>query len=191
MIEILERPLEGLLIFRTKLFEDKRGFFMETYNCSELREVGIMDAFIQDNHSKSVKNVLRGMHFQQTFAQAQIVRVIKGEIYDVAVDIQEGSPNFGRYYGVILSEQNRKQFYMGKGFAHGYLVLSETAELMYKCSQYYHPEDEAGIHYSDETVGIKWPIKAQEDLIISERDNLYPMLYDYVKISRGNSMKSD
>ena len=147
---------------------------METYKYSDFLEGGIDCNFVQDNQSKSKKGVLRGLHFQKTFPQSKLVRVIKGEVYDVAVDLREGSPTFGKYVGVVLSEENKKQFFIPKGFAHGFLVLSEEAEFCYKCDDIYHPEDEGGLLYCDPALGIAWPEVGE--VLLSEKDKLYPTL---------------
>ncbi len=153
-----ETGIDGLYVIEPTVFEDNRGFFMETYNKKDFEEIGINYEFVQDNHSKSTKGVLRGLHFQIEYPQSKLVRVIKGEVYDVAVDLRKDSKTYGKYYGVILSEQNKKQFMIPKGFAHGFLVISDEAEFVYKCDEFYHGNDEGGIIWNDETIGIKWPI---------------------------------
>ncbi len=168
--------IEGVYIITPKVFGDNRGYFMETYKQSEFEAVGITNVFVQDNQSKSRKGVLRGLHFQKTHPQAKLVRVIKGEVYDVAVDLRKNSPTFGKYVGVILSEENKKQFFVPKGFAHGFLVLSEEAEFVYKCDDLYHPEDEGGLLYCDKDVAIDWP--ETENITLSEKDKLHPTLAD-------------
>lgn len=175
MIEVIQKQYEGLLVFKPQVFEDARGFFAESYNKRELYNLGIEDEFVQDNHSLSQKGVLRGLHFQQgLFAQAQIVRVIRGEIYDVAVNINPHSAFFGKYAGAILSAENHHEYYMSKDYAHGFLVLSEWAEVLYKCSQNYHPECEGGIRYNDPDINIDWPMGSIQNLIVSKRDESYP-----------------
>lgn len=176
MIEVIKKEYDGLIIFRPQIYEDVRGFFMETYNKQELCSIGIDDEFIQDNHSLSKKGVLRGLHFQKDFAQAQIVRVIRGEIYDVAVNINPQSIYFGKYMGIKLSAENRYEYYMSKDYAHGFLVLSDYAEVLYKCSQNYHPECECGIRYDDQDINIEWPLKSVDNLIVSRRDKEYKTL---------------
>ena len=152
------------------MFGDARGYFYESYHYEAYKEAGILDVFVQDNQSASRRGVLRGLHFQIEHPQAKLVRVIKGEVFDVAVDIRPGSATYGKWHGVLLSEENKKQFYVPGNFAHGFLVLSEYAEFCYKCTDFYHPNDEGGIIYSDPTIGIEWPIPEGMELILSERD---------------------
>jgi dTDP-4-dehydrorhamnose 3,5-epimerase len=165
--------IEGLKIITPRIFGDSRGYFMETYNARDFREAGIAADFVQDNQSSSVKNVLRGLHFQVKFPQAKLVRVISGQVFDVAVDIRPGSATYGQWHGVILSAENRKQFFVPAGFAHGFLVLSDYAEFAYKCSDFYHPEDESGLLYNDPDIGIDWPLPDGVMPILSERDRLW------------------
>ena len=165
--------IEGLKIITPRIFGDSRGYFMETYNAQDFREAGIEADFVQDNQSSSVKNVLRGLHFQVKFPQAKLVRVISGQVFDVAVDIRPGSATYGQWHGVILSAENRKQFFVPAGFAHGFLVLSDYAEFAYKCSDFYHPEDESGLLYNDPDIGIAWPLPDGVMPILSERDKLW------------------
>ena len=153
----INTAVEGVVIVATIAFGDNRGNFMETYHEQKFAEGGITTKFIQDNQSKSTRGVLRGLHFQKNFPQAKLVRVIFGEVYDVAVDLRKGSPTFGKYVGALLSAANRRQFFIPKGFAHGFLVLSEEAEFVYKCDEFYHPEDEGGLMWYDPAVGIEWP----------------------------------
>ena len=162
--------IKGLCLITPKVFGDERGYFMETYNEMEMKEEGIDITFVQDNQSMSSRGVLRGLHFQKKHPQTKLVRVIKGSVYDVAVDLRCGSSTYGRYYGVILTEDNKKQFLIPKGFAHGFLVLSDEAEFCYKCDEFYHPEDEGGIMWNDKDLGIKWPIEGIDKLIISPKD---------------------
>ncbi len=157
---MVERDLggiAGLCVITPAVHGDSRGYFMETYNQRDMAEAGIDTVFVQDNQSMSTKGVLRGLHFQKKYPQAKLVRVIKGEVYDVAVDLREGSPTYGKYHGVLLSEENKKQFLIPRGFAHGFLVLSDVAEFCYKCDDYYHPNDEGGIAWNDPDIGIEWP----------------------------------
>ena len=149
--------IEGLKIITPTVFGDARGYFCETYNYNDYKEAGIPEVFVQDNQSASKKGVLRGLHFQKKFPQDKLVRVIKGEVYDVAVDLREGSPTFGQWYGVLLSEENKKQFFIPKNFAHGFLVVSDYAEFCYKCTDFYHPGDEGGMAWNDPEIGISWP----------------------------------
>ncbi|MBE5875502.1 MAG: dTDP-4-dehydrorhamnose 3,5-epimerase [Lachnospiraceae bacterium] len=162
--------IEGLKIITPTVFGDSRGYFMESYNYNDFKEAGIDHVFVQDNQSASKKGVLRGLHFQKNFPQDKLVRVIKGEVYDVAVDLREGSATYGKWYGVLLSEENKKQFFIPKGFAHGFLVLSDYAEFCYKCTDFYHPNDEGGLLWSDPDIGVEWPIPEGMELTLSEKD---------------------
>ena len=149
--------IEGLCIIEPAVHGDNRGYFMETYNQNDMHEAGLDMVFVQDNQSMSVKGVLRGLHFQKQYAQGKLVRVIKGAVFDVAVDLRAGSKTYGKWYGVELTADNHKQFYIPEGFAHGFLVLSDTAEFCYKCTDFYHPGDEGGLAWNDPKIGIKWP----------------------------------
>ena len=149
--------IEGLCVITPAVHGDSRGYFMETYNQNDMHEAGLDMVFVQDNQSMSVKGVLRGLHFQKQFPQGKLVRVIKGCVFDVAVDLRPGSLTFGKWFGVELSEENKKQFYIPQGFAHGFLVLSETAEFCYKCTDFYHPGDEGGLAWNDPAINILWP----------------------------------
>ncbi|MCH5337483.1 MAG: dTDP-4-dehydrorhamnose 3,5-epimerase [Acetatifactor sp.] len=162
--------IEGLKIITPAVFGDARGYFYESYHYEAYKEAGIPDVFVQDNQSASKCGVLRGLHFQIEHPQAKLVRVIKGEVFDVAVDIRPGSATYGKWHGVLLSEENKKQFYVPKNFAHGFLVLSDYAEFYYKCTDFYHPGDEGGIIYNDPEIGVEWPIPEGMELIFSERD---------------------
>ncbi|MGN0403280.1 MAG: dTDP-4-dehydrorhamnose 3,5-epimerase [Acetatifactor sp.] len=162
--------IEGLKIITPTVFGDERGYFYESYHYEDYKAAGIDEVFVQDNQSASKKGVLRGLHFQIEHPQAKLVRVIKGEVFDVAVDLREGSPTYGQWHGVLLTEENRKQFFVPKNFAHGFLVLSDYAEFCYKCTDFYHPGDEGGIIYNDPAIGIKWPIPEGMELIFSDRD---------------------
>ena len=170
----IKTDIDGVIIVETKVFGDNRGYFMETYEERKFYEGGITVKFVQDNQSKSTKGVLRGLHFQKTHPQAKLVRVIKGEVYDVAVDLRKDSPTYGKYVGAILSEENKKQFFIPRGFAHGFLVLSDEAEFCYKCDDFYHPEDEGGLMWNDPTVGIDWPLEGIDNLNLSEKDTKNP-----------------
>jgi dTDP-4-dehydrorhamnose 3,5-epimerase len=165
--------LEGVFIIEPDVFADARGFFMETYHQKRYREMGTDVTFVQDNLSFSRKGTLRGLHFQYPRAQAKLVQVLQGEVLDVIVDIRRGSPTFGRWAGIRLSDQNRKQLFVPEYFAHGYCVLSDTAIFTYKCSEFYSPECEKGICWSDPDIGIEWPIK---DPVLSNKDSRYPVL---------------
>ncbi len=156
-INVTKCPIEGLYIIEPAVHGDSRGYFMETYNRQDMLEAGLDMVFVQDNQSMSVKGVLRGLHFQKKHPQGKLVRVIKGRVFDVAVDLREGSPTFGKWYGMELSAENKKQFYISEGFAHGFLVLSDTAEFCYKCTDFYHPGDEGGLAWNDPAIGIHWP----------------------------------
>lgn len=168
--------IEGVYIIEPQKFGDHRGYFMETYNESEFNEAGLNYKFVQDNQSKSKAGVLRGLHFQKTHPQAKLVRVLEGEVFDVAVDLRKNSKTYGKWVGVVLSAENNKQFMIPRGFAHGFLVLSETATFAYKCDDFYHPEDEGGIMRNDETVNIVWP--EVKEILLSEKDTKHPSLKD-------------
>jgi len=156
-ITVEKCPIEGLYIITPAVYGDPRGYFMETYNQKDMEEAGLTMKFVQDNQSSSVKGVLRGLHFQKEFPQGKLVRVVKGRVFDVAVDLREGSPTYKEWFGVELSEENKKQFYIPEGFAHGFLVLSDMAEFCYKCTDFYHPNDEGGLAWNDPEIGIVWP----------------------------------
>ena len=156
-IKVTKAPIEGLYIIEPTVHGDARGYFMETYNQKDMEEAGLFYTFVQDNQSSSTKGVLRGLHFQKEFPQGKLVRVIKGRVFDVAVDLRSGSKTFGQWFGVELSEENKKQFYISEGFAHGFLVLSDTAEFCYKVTDFYHPGDEGGLAWNDPEIGIEWP----------------------------------
>ena len=156
-IKVTKAPIEGLYIIEPSVHGDARGYFMETYNQNDMHEAGLDMVFVQDNQSMSTKGVLRGLHFQKQYPQGKLVRVIKGSVFDVAVDLREGSETYGKWYGVELTEENKKQFYISEGFAHGFLVLSDTAEFCYKVTDFYHPGDEGGLAWNDPEIGIEWP----------------------------------
>ena len=156
-IKVTPCPIEGLYVIEPAVHGDSRGYFMETYSLRDMQEAGLDMVFVQDNQSMSVKGVLRGLHFQKQYPQGKLVRVIKGRVFDVAVDLRSGSETYGKWYGVELTEENKKQFYISEGFAHGFLVLSETAEFCYKCTDFYHPGDEGGLAWNDPAIGIQWP----------------------------------
>jgi len=169
--------IEGLTIIEPTVFGDERGYFMETFQAEEWKEAGLPYEFVQDNQSKSKKGVLRGLHFQKKNPQGKLVRVISGAVYDVGVDLRESSSTYGKYYGVVLSAENKKQFYVPEGFAHGFLVLSETAEFVYKCTRLYDASDEGGLMWNDAEVGIEWPLDGIE-VLLSEKDKKNPKLKD-------------
>ena len=173
-IKVEKTPIEGLYVIEPTVHQDERGYFVETYNQSDFEEAGLYYTFVQDNQSMSVKGVLRGLHFQKEFPQAKLVRVIRGTVFDVAVDIRKNSPTYGKWYGVELSEDNKKQFLISEGFAHGFVVLSDVAEFCYKVTDFYHPGDEGGIAYNDPDIGIEWP--AAGNLIMSQKDQNWPGL---------------
>ncbi len=173
--------IEGLKVITPAVFGDERGYFMETYNYNDFKEAGIDQVFVQDNQSASKKGVLRGLHFQINFPQDKLVRVVSGEVYDVAVDLRKDSKTFGKWYGVHLSADNKKQFFIPKNFAHGFLVLSEYAEFAYKCTDFYHGNDEGGLYYADEKIGVEWPIPEGMELIISEKDQKWDGIEAYVQ----------
>lgn len=156
-IKVTKTEIEGLYVIEPTVHGDSRGYFMETYNQNDMREAGLDMVFVQDNQSMSTRGVLRGLHFQKQFPQGKLVRVIRGEVFDVAVDLREGSATYGKWHGILLSEENKKQFYISEGFAHGFLVLSDTAEFCYKVTDFYHPGDEGGLAWNDPEIGIEWP----------------------------------
>lgn len=169
-INVTRCDIEGLAVIEPTVYGDERGFFMETYNKKDFDAEGIDRVFVQDNQSMSKKGVLRGLHYQINYPQAKLVRVVRGEVFDVAVDLRKNSKTYGKWFGVTLSAENKKQFYIPEGFAHGFLVLSDEAEFVYKCTDFYHPNDEGGLIWNDETIGVKWPIPEGMELIISEKD---------------------
>ncbi len=175
-MKVIETKLHGCFIIEPKVYDDERGFFLETFNSERYqRLLGIDFNFVQDNHSHSLNNVLRGLHFQKTKQQGKLVRAVKGEVYDVAVDIRKNSPTFSQWIGVTLSEKNKKQVWIPPGFAHGFLVTSEYADFEYKCSEYYDPDDEGSILWSDPALGIDWP---SEDPKLSDKDSSALFLSD-------------
>lgn len=174
-LKFINKPLPGVLLIEPMVFSDERGFFMETYHAKKYAEAGIPGPFVQDNHSHSQRGTLRGLHYQLKNPQGKLVYAVKGEILDVAVDIRKGSPHFRRWTGNLLSEQNKRQLYIPEGFAHGFCVLSETADVIYKCTDFYAPGDEYGIFWADESIDIVWPI---ETPILSEKDKKNPKLED-------------
>ncbi|OOC44209.1 dTDP-4-dehydrorhamnose 3,5-epimerase [Thermosipho sp. 1074] len=176
-------PIEGLYIIEPTVFGDTRGFFMESWNKKEFSEIGLDIDFVQDNHSRSKKGVLRGLHFQVKYPQGKLVRVVRGIVFDVAVDLRKNSPTFGKWYGVILSEENKKMFYIPEGFAHGFLVLSDEADFLYKTTEYYYPEYDAGVIWNDPDINIKWPFEEYgiKEQILSEKDKKLPQLKEIVK----------
>lgn len=169
-----ETRIRGVYLIDVKTYGDHRGYFMETYKEEDFEAAGLNYRFVQDNQSSSNKGVLRGLHFQKTFPQAKLVRVLKGEVFDVAVDLRKGSETYGQWVGVMLSEENHRQFMIPRGFAHGFVVVSDHAEFAYKCDEKYHPEDEGGILWNDPDVGIDWPDVSE--IILSDKDKNHPTL---------------
>ena len=167
--------IDGLVEIQPKVFADSRGYFFEAWSKREFADAGIQADFVQDNQSRSVKGVLRGLHFQKVHAQGKLVRAIEGEVFDVAVDIRNGSPDYGKWHSVVLSGDTQNQFYIPPGFAHGFLVLSDTAVFAYKCTEFYQPEDEGGIIWNDPSIGIQWPDLGM-DYILSDKDKGLPRL---------------
>lgn len=172
-IKVTKAPIEGLYIIEPALHGDNRGYFMETYNQNDMHEAGLDMTFVQDNQSMSTKGVLRGLHLQKKHPQGKLVRVIQGAVFDVAVDVRKESPTYGQWFGIELSEENNKQFYISEGFAHGFYVLSDVAKFCYKVTDFWHANDEVGIPWNDPTIGIKWPIPVGEVPLISEKDKHY------------------
>lgn len=171
-----DTPISGVRIIEPGVYADERGCFMETYNFNDFKAAGIDAVFVQDNQSVSVKGVLRGLHFQKIHPQAKIVRVISGEVFDVAVDIRNESPTYKKWFGIALSGENKKQLFVPEGLAHGFLVLSREAVFTYKCTDFYHPEDERGIIWNDPDIGIDWPLGNMERVILSDKDLLLPVI---------------
>lgn len=168
-MKVIKTAIEGVVIIEPKVFGDERGFFLETFQAERYEmEAGINLPFVQDNHSRSSKNVLRGLHFQKTKPQGKLVRVVRGEVFDVAVDIRKDSPTYGQWEGVVLSEENKRQFWVPPGLAHGFVVLSDTADFEYKCTDYYDPADEGALAWNDPDVGIEWPEGIEP--VLSEKD---------------------
>lgn len=180
-IKVTTCDIEGLKVIEPKVFGDSRGYFFESYNYNDYAAAGITQEFVQDNQSASKKGVLRGLHFQKNFPQDKLVRVINGEVFDVAVDLREGSKTYGKWFGVVLSAENKKQFFIPKNFAHGFVVLSDYAEFAYKCTDFYHPDDEGGIIWNDPDIGIDWPVEDESELIFSDKDQKWPRFKDYKK----------
>ena len=169
-------PIEGVLLVKPKVFGDKRGFFVETWQTKRYEEAGINLPFVQDNYSMSTKGILRGLHFQKKHPQGKLVMVSQGEVFDVAVDLRKNSPTFGQWFGSLLTAENQHQLWVPPGMAHGFVVLSETAHFHYKCTDYYHPEDEGSIRWNDPEVDVKWPISFEP--VVSEKDAKAPFFAD-------------
>ncbi|HHH3428994.1 TPA: dTDP-4-dehydrorhamnose 3,5-epimerase [Escherichia coli] len=177
-MKITKTHLLGCIVIEPKVFRDARGFFVETYQKEKYQEIGITEDFVQDNRSRSAKGVLRGLHFQTNQPQGKLVSVTSGAVYDVAVDLRPESATFGSYFGLVLSEELNNQLYIPPGFAHGFCVLSDSADFLYKCTQYYNPASESGIQWNDPTLKINWPIS---NPFISEKDSTLPSFKDYME----------
>lgn len=180
-ITVTPCDIEGLYVIEPTVFKDERGYFVETYNQNDMKEAGLDMVFVQDNQSMSTRGVLRGLHFQKQFPQGKLVQVVRGKVFDVAVDLRSDSKTYGKWFGVELSAENMKQFYIPEGFAHGFLVLSDEAEFCYKCTDFYHPGDEGGLAWNDPEIGVEWPLEEGVDLIISEKDQKWKGLKDTFK----------
>lgn len=178
------KTIEGLYVIEPAVFRDERGYFMETYNQRDFAEAGLSMTFVQDNQSCSQKGVLRGLHYQKQYPQGKLVRAVRGSVFDVAVDLRIHSDTYGMWYGVELTEDNKKQFYIPEGFAHGFLVLSDVAEFAYKCTDFYHPGDEGGLIYNDPDIGVAWPIPEGMELIMSEKDRKWGGLSETFRFDR-------
>lgn len=176
--------IEGVAIVDVKSYGDERGYFMETYKRPDFVAGGIDCDFVQDNQSRSTRGVLRGLHFQIEHPQSKLVRVVEGEVFDVAVDLRPGSSTFGQWEGVVLSAENRRQFFVPRGFAHGFYVMSETATFCYKCDDVYHPNDEGGLMWDDPSIAVAWPVSDGEEPVLSEKDGLHPSFEQY-RAERG------
>ena len=183
-ITVTPCDIEGLYVIEPTVFKDERGYFVETYNQNDMKEAGLDMVFVQDNQSSSRKGVLRGLHFQINYPQDKLVRVVSGEVFDVAVDLRKDSPTIGQWYGVKLSAENKKQFFIPKNFAHGFIVLSDYAEFAYKCTDFYHPNDEGGLLWYDPEIGVEWPMPegmTEADLTLSDKDKVWSGISEYVK----------
>ena len=186
-IKVTTCDIEGLKVIEPTVHGDERGYFMETYNKNDMLEAGIDLEFVQDNQSSSTKGLLRGLHFQINYPQDKLVRVVSGEVFDVAVDLREGSETFGKWFGVRLSAENKKQFLIPKGFAHGFIVLSDSAEFCYKCTDFYHGNDEGGLLWCDPEIGVEWPLPegmTMDDLTISEKDQKWGGIKEYMESNK-------
>lgn len=179
LMELIKTPIDGVLLVKPKIFGDTRGYFVETWQKQRYEECGIDLPFVQDNHSKSSKGMLRGLHFQKNHPQGKLVMVSYGEVFDVAVDIRENSPTFGKWYGAILNQENQNQLWIPPGLAHGFVVLSDVAHFHYKCTDYYHPNDEGSIRWNDPELAIDWPIDFEP--LLSEKDSKAPWFKDFRK----------
>lgn len=177
-IKVTPCGIKGLYVIEPTVFKDERGYFVETYNKKDFEEAGLPMEFVQDNQSMSVRGVLRGLHYQKQYPQGKLVRVVRGAVFDVAVDLRAGSETFGKWFGVELTADNKKQFYIPEGFAHGFLVLSDEAEFAYKCTDFYHPGDEGGLAWNDPEIGVEWPLQEGVELIISDKDQKWSGIRD-------------
>lgn len=181
----IETGIKDLVIIEPTVFGDNRGFFMETYSKKDFQEIGLNMDFVQDNHSKSKKGVLRGLHFQTKHTQGKLVRAIKGSVWDVAVDLRKDSETFGKWYGLLLSEENKRMIYVPEGFAHGFVTLEDETEFQYKCTDYYAPEYDSGIIWNDKDIAIEWPFEEYgikvEDLSLSEKDKKQQSFEEFVE----------
>lgn len=175
----IKTEIDGMFIVEPTVFGDDRGYFLETYHYDEFKKAGIDAVFVQDNQSKSKQGVLRGLHFQTKRPQGKLVRVIKGEVFDVGVDLRKNSPTFGKWVGAVLSDENKRQLYIPAGFAHGFLVLSDEAEFVYKCTDFYDPQNEGGIIYNDPDININWPIPGDMEILLSQKDRVLPSLKSF------------
>ncbi|MDD5769917.1 MAG: dTDP-4-dehydrorhamnose 3,5-epimerase [Candidatus Gracilibacteria bacterium] len=185
MFKFIQTPINGLIIIEPQVFGDERGFFMETYSKKEFENAGIDAEFVQDNHSKSKAGVLRGLHFQTENTQSKLVRAISGSVYDVVLDLRKNSKTYGNWFGILLSAENKKQFFVPAGFAHGFLTLEDNTEFVYKCDNYYNPSAEGGIIYNDEKLNINWGEYFDiEKIIISEKDKRHPSFLEFDKINK-------
>ena len=183
--KFIETKIKDVYIIEPQVFGDNRGYFMETYNYEAFKEAGLDMKFVQDNQSCSKRGVLRGLHFQKSYPQGKLVRVIKGKVFDVAVDLRKSSETYGKWVGVTLTDENKRQFYIPEGFAHGFLVLSDIAEFVYKCTDFYHPEDDSGIIWNDKDIGIDWPIESDMEILLSEKDKNQQTFKFYTEITEG------
>ena len=183
MITVTQTSLPGGVVVEPRVFDDERGFFMESFNARDFAEAGLPTRFVQDNHSRSTRGVLRGLHYQYPAWQGKLVRALVGELFDVAVDIRRGSPHFGEWFGLTLSAENRKQLYVPPGFAHGFCVLSDVCEMAYKCTSLYLPADDACVLWNDPDIGIEWPL---ENPLLSEKDAAAPALAELPELSTGD-----
>lgn len=175
----IKTEIDGMFIVEPTVFGDNRGYFFETYHYDEFKKAGIDAVFVQDNQSKSKRGVLRGLHFQTKRPQGKLVRVIKGEVFDVGVDLRKNSHTFGKWVGAVLSDENKRQLYIPAGFAHGFLVLSDEAEFVYKCTDFYDPQNEGGIIYNDPDININWPISGDMEILLSQKDRTLPSLKSF------------